>query len=47
VAKALGCAAEAVSSVDGLRDALRLATDRQGPTLIEIDQAQWMKAVSK
>ncbi|MGF6398931.1 acetolactate synthase-1/2/3 large subunit [Pseudomonas frederiksbergensis] len=47
VAKALGCAAEAVSSVDGLRDALRLATDRQGPTLIEIDQTQWMKAVSQ
>ncbi|WP_442909649.1 5-guanidino-2-oxopentanoate decarboxylase, partial [Hydrogenophaga sp.] len=47
VAKALGCAAEAVSSVDELRDALRLATDRQGPTLIEIDQTQWMKAVSK
>lgn len=47
VAKALGCAAEAVSSVDELRDALRLATDRQGPTLIEIDQTQWMKAVSQ
>ena len=47
VAKALGCAAEAVSSVDGLRDALRLATDRQGPTLIEIDQTQWTKAVSQ
>ena len=47
VAKALGCAAEAVSSVDGLRDALRLATDRQGPTLIEIDQTEWMKAVSQ
>ncbi|MFJ3376462.1 5-guanidino-2-oxopentanoate decarboxylase [Pseudomonas sp. NPDC086112] len=47
VAKALGCAAEAVSSVDGLRDALRLATDHQGPTLIEIDQTQWMKAVSQ
>ena len=27
--------------------ALRAATDRQGPTLIEIDQTQWMKAVSK
>ncbi|MBN3861579.1 5-guanidino-2-oxopentanoate decarboxylase [Pseudomonas frederiksbergensis] len=47
VAKALGCAAEAVSSVDELRDALRLATDRQGPTLIEIDQTSWMKAVSQ
>ncbi|WLG83735.1 5-guanidino-2-oxopentanoate decarboxylase [Pseudomonas cucumis] len=47
VAKALGCAAEAVSGVEELRSALRLATDRQGPTLIEIDQTRWMKAVSK
>ncbi|UWF48136.1 5-guanidino-2-oxopentanoate decarboxylase [Pseudomonas sp. N3-W] len=47
VAKALGCAAEAVSGVESLRNALRAATDRQGPTLIEIDQSQWMKAVSK
>ncbi|AZC39547.1 5-guanidino-2-oxopentanoate decarboxylase [Pseudomonas chlororaphis] len=45
VAKALGCAAEAIDSVDGLRDALRAASDRQGPTLIEIDQAGWMRAV--
>ncbi|PKH18063.1 hypothetical protein BI292_18210 [Pseudomonas sp. 43NM1] len=47
VAKALGCAAEAVSGVETLRHALRAATDRQGPTLIEIDQAQWMTAVAK
>ncbi|KAA5839887.1 5-guanidino-2-oxopentanoate decarboxylase [Pseudomonas chlororaphis] len=45
VAKALGCAAEAIDSIDGLRDALRAASDRQGPTLIEIDQAGWMRAV--
>ena len=45
VAKALGCAAEAVGSVAQLRDALRLACDRRGPSLIEIDQATWMKAV--
>lgn len=45
VAKALGCFAEAIDSVDGLRDALRAASDRQGPTLIEIDQAGWMRAV--
>ncbi|MGE7959924.1 5-guanidino-2-oxopentanoate decarboxylase [Pseudomonas sp. NPDC089530] len=45
VAKALGCAAEAVDSVAGLRQALRAASDRQGPTLIEIDQARWMQAV--
>ncbi|APC17830.1 hypothetical protein BLL42_19615 [Pseudomonas frederiksbergensis] len=46
VAKGLGCAAQAVSGVEELRVALRAATDRQGPTLIEIDQTQWMKAVS-
>ncbi|MDX9670692.1 MULTISPECIES: 5-guanidino-2-oxopentanoate decarboxylase [unclassified Pseudomonas] len=47
VAKALGCAAEAINSVEQLRSALRAATDRQGPTLIEIDQTQWMQAVAQ
>ncbi|MGE8066088.1 5-guanidino-2-oxopentanoate decarboxylase [Pseudomonas sp. NPDC089569] len=47
VAKALGCAAQAASDVDSLRSALRAAADRQGPTLIEIDQTAWTKAVSK
>ena len=47
VAKALGCAAEAISTVEQLRGALRAATDRQGPTLIEIDQSQWMQAVAR
>ena len=47
VAKALGCAAEAISSVEQLRGALRAATDRQGPTLIEIDQTQWMQAMAQ
>ncbi|WP_047302823.1 5-guanidino-2-oxopentanoate decarboxylase [Pseudomonas fluorescens] len=47
VAKALGCAAEAISSVEHLRGALRAATDRQGPTVIEIDQNQWMQAVAQ
>ena len=47
VAKALGCAAEAVSSVAQLRGALRAATDRQGPSVIEIDQRQWMQAVAQ
>ncbi|MDQ3203047.1 MAG: 5-guanidino-2-oxopentanoate decarboxylase [Pseudomonadota bacterium] len=47
VAKALGCAGEAVDGVEQLRHALRSAADRQGPTLIEIDQTQWMKAVAK
>ena len=46
VAKGLGCAALAVEGVDELRQALRAAVDRQGPTLIEIDQSQWMQAVS-
>lgn len=45
VAKALGCAAEAIDGVEQLRSALRAASDRQGPTLIEIDQTTWMKAV--
>jgi len=47
VAKALGCAAEVISSVAQLRSALRAATDRQGPTVIEIDQNQWMQAVAQ
>ncbi|UVJ43150.1 5-guanidino-2-oxopentanoate decarboxylase [Pseudomonas sp. LS1212] len=46
VAKALGCAAEAVDGVEALRAALRQACDRTLPTLIEIDQATWMKGVS-
>lgn len=46
VAKALGCAAEAVAGVEELRAALRQACDRTLPTLIEIDQATWMKGVS-
>ncbi|RFD34502.1 hypothetical protein CER19_01620 [Pseudomonas sp. GL93] len=41
VAKALGCAAQSVHGIEGLRTALRAAADRQGPTLLEIDQAQW------
>ncbi|VVQ02777.1 putative 2-ketoarginine decarboxylase AruI [Pseudomonas fluorescens] len=47
VAKALGCAAEAANNVEQLRGALRVAADRQGPTLIEIDQTLWTQAVSK
>jgi acetolactate synthase-1/2/3 large subunit len=41
VAKALGCDAEAVGDVPSLRVALLAARERQGPTLIEIDQARW------
>jgi len=47
VAKALGCAAEAVDGVAQLHAALRVACDQQGPTLIEIDQANWMAQVAK
>ncbi|CAH0140565.1 5-guanidino-2-oxopentanoate decarboxylase [Pseudomonas mediterranea] len=46
VAKALGCAAEAVGDVDALQAALRVAGERPGPTLIEIDQARWMAAMA-
>ncbi|GAB5345630.1 5-guanidino-2-oxopentanoate decarboxylase [Pseudomonas sp. TH04] len=46
VATALGCVAESIQGIEQLRTALRAAADRQGPTLIEIDQALWMKAVA-
>ena len=46
VARALGCAAEAVSGVETLRTALELAADRQGPTLIEVDQRLWMEGAA-
>lgn len=42
VAKALGCAAESIEGIEHLRSALRAAADRQGPTLIEIDQGRWV-----
>lgn len=45
VAKALGCAAQAVGNVEQLRDALRQACERKGPSLIEIDQNSWVQAV--
>ncbi|MEH6350870.1 5-guanidino-2-oxopentanoate decarboxylase [Pseudomonas sp. 3JA] len=47
VARALGCAAQAIDGVAQLHAALLAACDRQGPTLIEIDQATWMAQVSK
>ncbi|PFG59012.1 acetolactate synthase-1/2/3 large subunit [Pseudomonas poae] len=46
VAKALGSAADSAHSVAQLRNALRAAADRPGPTLIEIDQDLWMKETS-
>nr|BFD43963.1 5-guanidino-2-oxopentanoate decarboxylase [Pseudomonas sp. FFPRI_1] len=45
VAKGLGCAAERIDDIEQLRAALRLAADRQGPTLIEIDQNRWTQGV--
>ncbi|WP_443692187.1 5-guanidino-2-oxopentanoate decarboxylase [Pseudomonas protegens] len=45
VAKGLGCAAELIDSVEQLRAALRSAADRQGPTLIEVDQNRWTQGV--
>jgi acetolactate synthase-1/2/3 large subunit len=45
VARALGCAAEAISTVEQLKAALTAANDRPGPTLIEIDQRQWMQGL--
>ena len=44
VAKAMGCAAEEVGNVEQLRAALSSASQRDGPTLIEIDQHRWMNA---
>ncbi|WP_434578283.1 5-guanidino-2-oxopentanoate decarboxylase [Pseudomonas sp. Z5-35] len=43
VAKALGCDAEAVDDAPSLRAALLVARGRQGPTLIEVDQARWSR----
>ncbi|TDF81756.1 5-guanidino-2-oxopentanoate decarboxylase [Pseudomonas sp. H9] len=45
VAKALGCVAQAVGNIEQLRDALRQACERKGPSLIEVDQNSWMQAV--
>ncbi|KIH84816.1 5-guanidino-2-oxopentanoate decarboxylase [Pseudomonas batumici] len=46
VARALGCVAEAVAGVETLRSALAAAAERQGPTLIEIDQQLWMQGAA-
>jgi acetolactate synthase-1/2/3 large subunit len=45
VAKALGCVAEAVVNVEQLTAALSSAGQRDGPTLIEIDQKRWMSSL--
>ena len=46
VAKAMGCAALAVEGEGQLRAALASAADRQGPTLIEIDELHWQKSLA-
>ncbi|WP_203009158.1 5-guanidino-2-oxopentanoate decarboxylase [Pseudomonas paraversuta] len=46
VAKAMGCAALAVEGEGQLRAALASAADRQGPTLIEIDELQWQQSLA-
>jgi acetolactate synthase-1/2/3 large subunit len=46
IAKAMGCAAEAVGSVEQFKAALSAANDRPGPTVIEIDQRNWMNGLS-
>jgi acetolactate synthase I/II/III large subunit len=45
VARALGAAAEDVADVAQLQAALGRAVERQGPTLIQVDQRQWQAAV--
>ncbi len=42
IARAMGCAAQAANGVQALREALQDASERQLPTLIEIDQTTWM-----
>ena len=44
VARALGCSAVAVSDVGALKSALITANATRGPTVIEIDQQDWMNA---
>ena len=45
VARALGCTALAVEGEAQLRAALAGAADRQGPTVIEIDELQWQQSI--
>ena len=45
VARALGAAAEQVADVAQLQVALGQAVERKGPTLIQVDQNQWLGAV--
>ena len=45
VAKALGCAAQAVGDEAQLRAALASAADHQGPSVIEIDELCWQQSL--
>ncbi|MBV4505921.1 5-guanidino-2-oxopentanoate decarboxylase [Pseudomonas sp. BW13M1] len=45
VARALGAEAENVGDVAQLQAALGRAVERQGPTLIQVDQGQWQQVV--
>ncbi|MBF8721399.1 5-guanidino-2-oxopentanoate decarboxylase [Pseudomonas guariconensis] len=45
VAHALGAVAQQVGDVAQLQAALKHAVERQGPTLIQVDQTQWQAAV--
>lgn len=45
IARAMGCAAEAVSGVEQLRAALNAAKGRRGPSVIEVDQHSWMEGL--
>ena len=45
VAKAMGCTALAVEGEGQLRAALASAADRQGPTVIEIDEHNWQQSL--
>ena len=46
LARAFGAAAEQVADVTALQSALAEAVQRKGPTLIQVDQAQWQAAVT-
>ncbi|WP_321926027.1 5-guanidino-2-oxopentanoate decarboxylase [Burkholderia sp. BCC1998] len=47
LARGFGCAAQAAATPDALVDALRDATARPMPTVIEIDEATWFEQVGR
>jgi len=46
VARALGCAAQSVEGEAQLRAALSSAGDRQGPSVIEVNEQQWQQSLA-